>query len=87
MVAPDPALFVLSLEQYAALCAELAASPTNTDAVFARYNLATQRERLEVDLAWRDRLRQNHAEYHKWHELYQRYLAYWQDVVRRGATR
>jgi len=87
IAAPDPSVLVLSLEQYAALCAELAASPTNADAVFARYNLATQRERLEVDLAWRERLRNNHVEYHKWHELYQRYLAYWQDAVRRGATR
>lgn len=74
----------LSLEQYAALCAELAASPMQTDSVFARYNLKTQRERLDVDLAWRERLRRNPAEYQSWQGLYQRYLTYWQDLARRG---
>lgn len=78
---PPPAF---TLDQYAALCAELSASPQTADAIFARYGLATQGERLGVDLWWRERLRRNHAEYEAWREIYQRYHAYWIEQARRG---
>ena len=73
----------LTLEQYAALCAELAASPQATDAVFTRYGLVSSDDRSQVDLSWRERLRRNPVEYKLWQDHYQRYLAYWQDRARR----
>lgn len=74
----------LTLEQYAALCAELAAAPQATDAVFTRYGLVSSRDRSEADLSWRERLRHNPVEYRLWQEHYQRYQAYWQERARRG---
>ena len=73
----------LTLEQYAALCAELAASPQATDAVFTRYGLVSGDDRSQVDLSWRERLRRNPVEYKLWQDHYQRYLAYWQERARR----
>lgn len=66
----------LTLAQYASLCAELAVSSVTPDAVFGRYNLVSLRERLAVDLFWRERLRKNPAEYREWSRLYQHYQDY-----------
>lgn len=78
-----PAAPALTIEQYASLCAELAVSPAASDAIFTRHGLASLRERLTVDLAWRERLRTNPQEYKEWQAFYQRYHAYWADPARR----
>lgn len=71
--APPPAAPSLTLQQYAALCAELSALPDRAEATFERYGLANRRDRLTVDLQWQDRLRRNPAEYQAWQALFQRW--------------
>ncbi|WP_437986029.1 hypothetical protein [Sorangium sp. So ce117] len=61
---------VLSLEQYASLCADLAASPGDAEALFARYGLGRPEERAAVDAFWRDRLTRDPAAHRRWQELY-----------------
>ena len=63
----------LSLEQYAALCAELGASPQQQDAVFHRYGLSSTEDRRAVDTSWQTRLKGDPSEYQRWHALYQHY--------------
>jgi hypothetical protein len=70
-------LEVLSLAQYASLCAELAASPKSAEAIFRRYGLDTREKRSAVDAAWKERLGRDPAEYASWQEMYRRYQAYW----------
>jgi hypothetical protein len=82
--APSPgAPPTLTLEQYAALCAELAAFPQQQDAVFQRYGLGAQRDRAVVDAAWQQRLRSNAAEYQRWQALYQQHQRHVLGAVRR----
>ncbi|MDI1448336.1 hypothetical protein [Polyangium sp. 6x1] len=61
----------LSLEQYAALCAELAASPGRAEETFARYGLTALESRRAVDEAWKERLRREPELYRRWQSLYQ----------------
>ncbi len=82
--APPPAL---TIEQYASLCAELAATPYQADAIFQRYGLESTRERLDVDLGWQERLRRAPNEHRAWQDLYNRYHAYWVEQARRGQLR
>jgi hypothetical protein len=82
--APPPAL---TIEQYASLCAELAASPHQADAIFRRYGLESARERLDVDLGWQERLRRAPDEHRAWQNLYNRYHAYWVEQARPGHGR
>lgn len=84
---PSSATTTLTLAQYASLCAELAASPQRTDAIFQRYGLLSKGDQLRTDLAWQERLRRNPAEYREWQEQYQRYHAHWIEQVRRGGER
>jgi len=72
----------LTLEQYASLCVEIAVFPQQVEAIFQRYGLVSQSQRLTIDLAWKERLRRNSTEYGEWHRLYQRYQAYWIDPAR-----
>ncbi len=72
----------LTLEQYASLCVEIAVFPQQVEAIFQRYGLVSQSQRLTMDLAWKERLRRDSTEYGKWHRLYQRYQAYWTDPAR-----
>lgn len=65
----------LSLEQYASLCAELAATPDDAEALFARYGLGRPEARLAVDGFWRDRLARDPAAQERWQELYWHYRA------------
>ncbi len=74
----------LTLDQYASLCAELAASPQAADLIFARYGLASTNLRLRVDLAWQERLRRNPLEYRRWQQLYRRHHALFVEKARRG---
>lgn len=72
--APSPATrpTELTLEQYASLCAELAAAPAESDAVFGRYGLHAPEVRAEVDRVWKERLRSNPSDYARWLDHYQR---------------
>ncbi|KYF58727.1 hypothetical protein BE08_16215 [Sorangium cellulosum] len=70
-----PSVPALSLEQYASLCAELAASPGNAEALFAHYGLGEPGARLAVDRSWRDRLARDPAAHRRWQELYWRHRA------------
>lgn len=75
-VAEQP-LNVLSLAQYASLCAELAVFPEKTEGIFWRYGLGADEKRSAVDAAWKERLRHEPAAYDAWQELYRRYHAHW----------
>jgi len=66
----------LSIEQYASLCAELAAYPAQSEQVFLRYHLLSAQDRAAADIEWRARLAKDPAEYKRWHELYWQYCAY-----------
>ncbi|MEZ4309473.1 MAG: hypothetical protein R3F14_15665 [Polyangiaceae bacterium] len=65
--------FGLSIEQYAALCAEVAIHPQHADAIFAKYGLPGRKERLTADAAWQDRLRADPALMQRWQSLYLHY--------------
>ncbi|WP_437631290.1 hypothetical protein [Sorangium sp. So ce854] len=67
---------VLSLPQYAALCAELALSPDAAEAIFQRYGLDSSERRSAVDAAWKERLSKQSAEYAQWQEMYRHYHAH-----------
>lgn len=59
-----------NLETYAALCAELAASPHVAEATFSRYGLSDVARRKAVDDAWKERLRRDPALYARWQQFY-----------------
>ncbi len=84
---PPEASSRLTLDQYAALCAELAVVTGGTETAFLRYGLTSLQERLTVDLAWQDRLRNNPAEREAWTALFRRYHAYFTDQMKRGGPR
>ncbi|WP_437483332.1 HEAT repeat domain-containing protein [Sorangium sp. So ce1014] len=77
----------LTLAQYASLCAELAVSPRQSEAIFERYGLVSHHDRLAVDKAWQERLSRVPDEHRSWQGLYQHYQAYWADQARRGGAR
>ncbi len=70
-------LHVLSLAQYASLCVELAVFPEEAEGIFRRYGLDAGEKRSAIDAAWKERLRNEPAEYEAWQELYRRYHAHW----------
>jgi hypothetical protein len=63
----------MPLERYAALCAALGESSEDAEVIFARFGLASQQERLTVDLAWRERLRHDPALHAQFQGLYARH--------------
>lgn len=63
----------LSLEQYAALCAELAVFPDASEVTFVRYGLGDLGERSAADIAWQERLRADPAQMQRWQSLYLHY--------------
>lgn len=69
--------FGLSIEQYAALCAEVAVFPERGEAIFAQYGLAERKDRMTADLAWQDRLRADNALMARWQGLYLYYHDYY----------
>jgi hypothetical protein len=73
----DPASPLLTLEQYAALCAELAVFPAASESIFQRYGLTDEDRRSAVDAAWKARLVHQPSRYREWQELYLRYYTYW----------
>ncbi|WP_438015115.1 hypothetical protein WMF18_30095 [Sorangium sp. So ce315] len=77
----EPIETILSLPQYAALCAELALSPGAAEAIFRRYGLDSSERRSAVDAAWKERLSKHPAEYARWQEMYRHYHAH---LAKRG---
>lgn len=75
--------FGLSIEQYAALCAEVAASPHTAEATFARYGLADRKARLVADSAWQERLRADPALLQRWQSLYLHYHEHYLRLAQR----
>jgi hypothetical protein len=75
--------FGLSIEQYAALCAELAVFPQAAETIFAQYGLASRKDRLTADLAWQERLRADNALMQRWQSLYLHYHEYYHRQGRR----
>lgn len=73
--------FGLSIEQYAALCAEIAVFPTTSEAIFAKYGLASAKDRMTADIGWQERLRGDAALMARWQGLY---LHYHEHYSRRG---
>jgi hypothetical protein len=71
-----------TLDQYAALCAEIAVFPENVEEAFTRYGLANERKRLATDTRWKNRLRQNSADRAAWERLYLGYHAFFLDQAR-----
>src|SRR5262249_29579015 len=67
----------LSLEQYAALCAEVSAFPQRADATFARYGLVSREDKLTIDAVWQDRLSSDPALMKRWQSLYLHYQEYY----------
>jgi hypothetical protein len=81
-----PATLRLSLDRYAALCAELSVFPDRAELVFGRYGLADRRHRLEVDLGWQAQLRHYPALFAQWQALYQRWCAHFAAQARGGGA-
>jgi len=75
--------FGLSIEQYAALCAEVAVSPQAADAIFTKYGLGARRDQITADLAWQERLRADNALMLKWQSLYLHYHEHYSRAARR----
>jgi hypothetical protein len=73
---------VLSLAQYASLCAELAVFPWAAEAIFQRYGLEVRETRYAVDAAWKERLRCDRGQHEAWQQMYRSYHDYW---TKRGA--
>jgi len=69
----DPLESVLPLARYARLCAALALSPHEAEALFRGYGLERVEERTAVDAAWKERLRRDPVQYGIWEVMYQRY--------------
>lgn len=74
----------LTLEQYAALCAELSAYPQQQEAVFQRYGLAAPEDRAAVGGKWQDRLREDPGESQRWQALYRHYQGRFTAAKERG---
>lgn len=75
--------FGLSIEQYAALCAEIGVFPERGEAIFAQYGLAVQKDRITADLAWQDRLRADNALMARWQSLYLYYHEHYSRLKQR----
>ncbi|MDC3984509.1 hypothetical protein [Polyangium jinanense] len=69
---PERKVPELSLERYAALCAELAAARASAEETFARYGLGERDARKAVDDVWKERLARAPALYQEWNRLYLR---------------
>lgn len=75
---------MLSLVQYASLCAELAVFPDEGEATFRKYGLESQEKRSAVDAWWKRQLRENQLQHAAWQEAYRHYHSYW---LKRAAAR
>lgn len=75
---------VLTLAEYASLCAELAALPGAEEAIFQRRGLSSAGVRARVDAAWKEELQRDPAAYAEWQALYRSYHAHWTGMLRSG---
>jgi hypothetical protein len=72
---PWPAPPLLTLEQHASLCAELARSPAHTAAILARYGL-TPDAKVALDAHYRGQVAADPALRERWQRAYQSYQAW-----------
>lgn len=80
-----PAAPLLSLPQYASLCAELAVFPEDAEQIFCLHGLAEEPSRRAVDERWKAQLRDEPALYAAWQDLYRQHLTLL--LARRSAAR
>jgi hypothetical protein len=73
----EPSETVLSLSQYASLCAELAVFPWAAEGIFRRYGLETPQHRHAVDAVWKERLQRDREQHQAWQAMYRQYRDYW----------
>ena len=66
----------VTVEQHAAMCAELAVFPGRAEAIFARHGLGNLAQRAAADKVWNGRLQKNPAEKIEWDQHYARYRAH-----------
>lgn len=74
--------FGLSVEQYAALCAEVNVYPQSAEAIFTQYGLASRKDRLTADAGWQERLRADPVLMQRWQALYLHYHDYYSRLRR-----
>lgn len=67
----------LSLEQYAALCAELSLHPRSASAIYPRYGLRDAAAWHATDAAWQARMRSDAALEARWQQLIAHYRAHY----------
>jgi hypothetical protein len=76
-VRPEPPEAVLSLDQYASLCAELSVFPWAAEEIFQRYGLEAREKRYMVDVVWKERLQHDRQQYEMWQRIYWNHHEYW----------
>jgi hypothetical protein len=64
----------LTLGEYAAFCAELAAFPGEFAKTFARYGLRSPQDGIDLASAWQERFRQAPDELDTWRRLHRAHL-------------
>jgi hypothetical protein len=76
-VQPGPPEAVLSLDQYASLCAELTVFPWAAEEIFRRYGLEASEKRYAVDAVWKERLQHDRKQYEMWQRSYWKHHEHW----------
>jgi hypothetical protein len=71
----DPVLEGLTLQQYAELCADLAARPADAERIFAARGLADANKRRGVNDAWLTYLGTDANAYARWQDIYRRHAS------------
>jgi hypothetical protein len=79
--------FRLTLDQYAALCAEIAVFPEQAERVLRQYGFLSLDEKRALDRVWHERLRLDSTEHREWQVLYERYKHYFSAPARRDGPR
>jgi hypothetical protein len=73
----------LTVEQYAALCAEVASFPGKAESTFEKYGLASPRARADLDEDFAQRFRSDPGLHRRWQAL----VAHYNDWYRRYGAR
>ena len=71
--APPPHLAAMTVEQYAALCAECAVHPTWMKGIHTQYEIQSAEQRTTLDRHWRERLARNDELMKLWQYHFGRY--------------
>ena len=70
---PPPHLAALTVEQYAALCAECAVHPNWMKGIHSQYQIQTDEQRAMLDRHWRARLANNEELMKLWQSYFVRF--------------